>query len=114
MESGITRVVYRGDVNFDVTTEMIRKVGRTAMENRSSLLLFDIREAGEGEYHASAIKHTELAPSLGIDRSFRTAFLGREGDPRLGYIETVTVNRGFRTKTFTDEAAAVAWLRSGP
>ncbi len=114
VEQGVTRVLYRGDVSFDVTTEMIRKVGRIAKENESSLLLFDIREAGEAPYHANAITHTEQAPSLGIDRSYRTAFLGRDGDPRLEYIETVTINRGFRTKSFTDEAEAIAWLRGAP
>ncbi len=114
VERGITRVVYRGDVSFNVTTEMIRNVGRVAKENHSSLLLFDIREAGEAPYHANAIKHTELAPSLGVDRGYRMAFLGRDGDPRLEYIETVTINRGFRTKSFTDEAEAIAWLRGAP
>ena len=112
MEQGIVRVVYRGKPQFHLTTEMMREVGRVASENRSTMLLFDVREAEDSEYHVSAIKHTELAPALGINQSYRTALLGRKGDPRLPYIEDVAVNRGFRLKVFTDEAEAVAWLRA--
>jgi len=111
VELGIIRVVYRGEVQFDRTTEMLRKVGRIALENQSAMLLIDAREAEDGEYHVSAIRHTEQAPALGIDQSFHIALLGREGDQRLQYAEDVMVNRGFQSKVFTDEAEAVAWLR---
>jgi hypothetical protein len=112
VEQGITRVVYRGQMQFDVTTEMLRKVGRIAAENLSVMLLIDVREAGEGQYHVNAIRHAEQAHDLGIDRGIRIALLVRQGDPRFPYVEDVMVNRGFQAKAFTDEAEAVAWLRA--
>lgn len=112
VESELIRVVYRGKVEIGVTTEMLRKVARIASENQRRLLLFDIREADYRNYYAETIKHTEDGPSLGIDQTFRVAFLGSEGEPMLAYIENVTVNRGYESKAFTDQSAAVAWLRS--
>jgi hypothetical protein len=47
----------------------------------------------------------------GIKETFRIAILGAKGEPMLRYIENVTVNRGYQSKTFTDEPEAVAWLR---
>ena len=113
-ELGIIRVTYRGEAQFDLTTKMLRNVARIAAENKSKLLLFDIREAEDRNYHTDAIRHTQQAPALGIDQTFRIAFLGSKNLEMLSYIEDVSVNRGFQAKAFTDEAEAVAWLRSAP
>jgi hypothetical protein len=113
-ELGIIRVTYRGVAQFDLTTGMLRDVARVAAENDSKLLLLDVREGENRNYHADAISHTQLAPAMGIDHAFRIAFLGTDNFEMVRYIEDVTVNRGFRTKAFTDEAEALAWLRSTP
>ena len=113
-EAGIVRVTYRGAVEYGATTEMLRNVGRIASEMQSKLLLFDVREAEFQSYYAESIKHAEEGPALGIDRAFRIAFLGSEGNPMLGYIENVSVNRGFLVKAFTEESEAIAWLRAEP
>jgi hypothetical protein len=110
MDQGFVRVLYRGDVDMARTAEMLRKAGRVAAENGTFLMLFDVREAGAGEYHVNAIRHTQQATSLGIDQRFSVAFLAREGDVRMSYVENVMSNRGFRVKVFVDEAQAVAWL----
>ncbi len=110
---GIVHVVYTGDIEFEKTANMMTVVGKIASENNSNLLYFDVREVGTGSYHTNAIKHTENAPSRGIDRSFRVAFFGREDDyERLRYIENVMVNRGFQAKIFFDEFEAIAWLKN--
>jgi hypothetical protein len=57
--------VYRGKVEIDATTEMLRKVGRIASENQIQLLLFDVREADYRNYFVETIKHTKDGPSLG-------------------------------------------------
>jgi len=113
VEPELIRVVYRGKVEIDATTEMLRKVARIASESQRKLLLFDIREADYRGYYVGTIKHAEDGPSLGIDRTFRVAFLGSGGEPMLRYIEDVTVNRGYESKAFTDESEALAWLRRG-
>lgn len=111
-EPGIVRVVYRGKVEFDVTTEMLRNVAKVASESNASSLLFDIREADYKRYHLQAITHAEQGPSLGIPRTFRVAFLGAKGEEMLAFVENVTANRGYTVKAFTDESKALAWLRN--
>jgi SpoIIAA-like len=114
VEPKLIRVVYRGKVEIDATTEMLRKVGRIASENHIQHLLFDLREADYRNYYVGTIQHTEDGPSFGIKQTFHVAFLGKEGEPMLRYIEDVTVNRGFQSKTFTDESEAIAWLHGAP
>jgi len=114
LDAGIIRVTYRGDVEYEATTQMLREVGRIAAERHVERLLFDIRHANYRDYHIGALRHSEEGPSLGIDRGFRIAFLGAPEHTMLGYIEAVSVNRGYWVKAFTDEAQADAWLRSVP
>ena len=109
-EAGISRVVYRGKVEFDVTTKMLRDVARIASKDDTRLLLIDIRDADYRFYHLESIKHAEQGRSLGIDSTFRIAFLGAENEEMLGYVENVAVNRGYRSKAFTDESKALSWL----
>src|SRR6185503_21381226 len=114
VENGIVRVVYRGLVEYSAATEMLRNVAGIAANAQCKLLLFDIREADYEHYHVDTIRHAEEAPQMGIDQTFRVAFLGVEGNPMLRYIENVSVNRGFLAKVFTDDSEALAWLRGAP
>ena len=109
-DRGITRITYRGKARFSLTTEMIREAALIGFKNRSKLLLLDITESDDPDYHVNAVKHAEQAPSLGIDPDFRIAILGRKDDQRLPYIEDIAANRGLRVKTFTDDSEAVTWL----
>jgi len=113
-EAGIIRVVYRGKVEYGATTEMLRGVAQLASEKKIKELLFDISEADYRHYYAETLRHAEEGRSLGIDGTFRIAFLGAAENPMLRYIEDASVNRGFRVKAFIDEAEAKAWLRSAP
>ena len=110
-EAGIIRVVYRGKVEFDVTTKMLRDVARIASKDDTRLLLIDIRDADYKLYHLETLEHAQQGRSLGIDSTFRIAFLGAENEEMLGFVENVAVNRGYRSKVFTDEAKALAWIR---
>jgi len=111
MEAGIIRVIYRGKVEFDLTTKMLREVATIASKDNTRLVLIDIRDADYKRYHLQSIKHAEQGPSLGIDSTFRIAFLGAENEEMLGFVENVAVNRGYRSKVFTDESRALAWIR---
>jgi hypothetical protein len=112
-EPGFVRVTYHGDVEYVATTEMLRKVAVVAAETQCKSLLFDIREANYRDYHLGTIRHAEDGPALGIDKTFRIAFLGTSGNPMLKYIEAVTINRGYWAKALTDESEAMLWLCSG-
>lgn len=109
-EAGFFRITYRGDVQYDATTEMLRKVAALAAQTQNTRLLFDLREANYRDYHLGTIRHVEEAASLGIERTFRIAIVGAKGNPMLQYIEAVAVNRGYWVKTFVDEAEAVGWV----
>jgi len=111
-EAEFVRVTYRGDVEYSATTEMLRQVAVIAAEARCKLLLFDIRGANYRDYHLGTIRHAEEGPALGIDKTFRIAFLGASANPMLKYIEAVSVNRGYWVKTFVDESEALAWLQT--
>ena len=111
-EPGFVRVTYQGDVEYAATTEMLRKVAVIAAETHCKLLLFDIREANYRDYHLGTIRHAEEGPTLGIDKTFRIAFLGTSGNPMLKYIEAVSVNRGYWVKALVDESEALAWLQN--
>ena len=110
-EGELVRVTYRGHVEYEATTEMLRNVAKLAAERHSRLLLFDIREANYRDYHLGTVRHADEGPALGIDKSYRIAFLGAEGNPMLDYVAAVTSNRGYWSKAFTNEALALAWLR---
>ena len=115
VEHGLIRVLYRGTVEYGATTAMLRNVARIGAETQSRLLLFDIRESDHQNYYTETVRHAQEGPALGINqKTFRIAFLGSERNPMLQFIEDVTVNRGFQVKVFTEEAAALAWLRGTP
>lgn len=111
LESDVIRVHYRGRADFGATTQLLRDVGKMGQETQSKRVLFDMRDADYRGYYVQTLQHAQQGPSLGIDRGFRIALLGTE-NPMLGYFEDVAVNRGYRAKAFTDEAAALAWLRT--
>jgi len=79
-----------------------------AADMQTGLLLFDIREANYAYYHLGTLKHAEEGPSLGIDRSFRIAFLGEADNPMLGYL----VDRSAEIAGEEGLGAALAWLAS--
>ena len=114
VEDGIVRATYRGEVAYDAVFGTIRNVARTAAEQQTDLLLFDIREAVFREFHVTIIRHAEEARSLGIEPTFRIAVLAAMENEKLKYIEDVAVNRGFQVKVFTEESEALAWLKSAP
>jgi hypothetical protein len=111
-EPGFVRITYRGDVQYDATTEMLREVAALVARTQTARLLFDLREANYRDYHLGTIRHVEEAAALGIERTFRIAIVGAAGNPMLQYIEAVAVNRGYWVKTFVEEAEAVGWVLS--
>ena len=110
-ETGFVRATYRGRLTYAYATEMIRDAARIAMKAQRKRLLFDLREADYQGYYAETISHANEGPALGIDRTFRVAFLGAKDHARmLRFIEDATVNRGYTAKVFVDEAQALAWI----
>lgn len=108
---GIIRVVYRGRVRYDSVERLLREVVRIASESGGRRILFDVRDAQYSNYHIETIQHAERGRVLGLDSTYRIAFLGSADEPMLRYIENVSINRGYQVKAFTEEDAADGWLR---
>jgi hypothetical protein len=109
---GIVRVEVQGVVvNEPSGADAIGAAVRKAREAGSSLILFDIRGLKHPGYHASVVNRADNAAVSGIS-SFRVAILGEQGSDLLAFIENVATNRGLRARCFTDEAAALRWLKA--
>ena len=109
---GIARVEVRGVVTEPASADAVAAAVRTARDAGSSLILFDIRSLQHPGYHASVLRRADNAAASGI-ASFRVAILGEAGSDLLAFIGDVASNRGLRARCFTDEAAALRWLRAG-
>lgn len=110
VERDFIRVTYRGDVEYQATTDMLRKLAELSARTGIERVVFDLRAARYSDYQASTVRHAEEGASLGARRSWRIVFLGDPAHSILPYIEAVAVNRDWCVKAFTDEAAALAWL----
>ena len=108
----VVRVTTEGPITLDRGSEIIKRAAQAAVENSSRSVLFDIREAAFPHFLTDMIEYARLAPTLGLDRSFRIAFFGAKGELDLRFLESVAVNRGFQAKVFTDETQALSWLKS--
>lgn len=111
VENGIVRAVIKGEMGSTRGTRAIALAAGAAAEAKSNLLLLDITGAEYRDYHAKAMEHARKASEIGVMK-FCIAILGKEGDPKLGYLENVAINRGIRARAFTRESEAIAWLQS--
>lgn len=110
VRDGVLRVASRGAASVPAGVRLLDQAVSRARAERTALFLFDIRGVTAGASTADILAYAKSAPGLGVPREARIAILGRAGDSRLAFMETVAVNRGLRVKAFTVEADALAWL----
>jgi hypothetical protein len=113
LREGVVWVVLRGEIAFQDSMRSMKAAAEAARLHRTDRLLYDIRDSHHAEFHASTLESARMAPDLGLNTALRCAVLGAEGDPRLPFIEDVAANRGFKARAFTDEAQALAWVKTG-
>lgn len=113
IENGIVRAVVKGEMEATRGARAIALAAgaAAAAKAKSNLLLLDITGAEYRDYHAKAMEHARKASKTGVMK-FCIAILGKEGDPKLSYLENVAINRGIRARAFTRESDAIAWLKS--
>ncbi|HTY02941.1 MAG TPA: hypothetical protein VMC81_04345 [Rhodocyclaceae bacterium] len=100
-----------------MTSELGMRAGpdaaRLGAERKLSAYLFDLRDSPNVQ---SVIDNYEFVhkdiPKSDFPRDSRNAFLVRPDDKSHEFISMVFANAGYMTKTFTDEASAVAWLET--
>ena len=106
----IVTVSLKGKTSMMLSIEAIVRAVWVARKNNARSILFDLRDSTSDDFHTRVVKLAAEAPATGIT-AYRMAFLGHPDDPRLRFIEDVAINRGIRGRSFTDEAAAKAWLK---
>ena len=110
-EPGLVRVSLQGKTSMMLSIEAVLRAVHAAQKAGVNAILFDIRDTETDEFHSRIVKLAAEAPRMGTS-NYRMAILGKEGDPRLAFIEDVGKNRGFKVRAFSDDAAARAWLAS--
>lgn len=112
VENGVVWVRFRGLITADLADAMLEAVMRTGTENGCYRFLYDIRGASLGETMLDLYGRPGQAEMLGLKISSRHAMLCSEANDKAEFLETVTTNRGFEFRVFTDEAASLAWLNA--
>jgi hypothetical protein len=111
LREGVVWVELRGLIAFDDSMRAMKMAAEAARTYATDRLVFDIRGTRHPEFHVAALESARIAPDLGLSTALRCAVLGNPDDERLGFIEDVAANRGFKTRAFTDEAQALAWVK---
>lgn len=99
----------RGELDLAFTRRVAAEAVQKAHAAGTWWLLFDFTHATARDYHTLAVEHGDHAMETGLAR-FRIALVGRPGDRMLAFFETVGLNRGVTTKSFTTREDAKRWL----
>lgn len=114
LEDDVVIVTHVGYLQFDQTNKALAGTVEAAQRGRIKRVLIDHRQADTSNYYNYIVRHAEVAPHLGLDESYKLAFLGLPSQVGvLDFIVTVTRNRGWQSQFFVDRDSALAWLRSG-
>lgn len=109
---GVVSVTGTGVLTAPVGTQMMCAAVACAREHGSELYIFDFRAMDFREPLSSLYRRPQIADEVGIPRSARIATLVDKIDATFQFVEDVAVNRGVVLQIFTDEAAALAWLKN--
>jgi hypothetical protein len=104
-------VSHLGRLEYADTNKAIAAAVAAAVEIGGKRILFDLSRADVSNYYSYSVRHAEFAPDLGLDTTYKLAFVGgSEAVDLLSFIETVTRNRGWKSRYFVDTDAAITWL----
>jgi hypothetical protein len=108
---GVVVVQHTGRLEYADTNKAIAAAVEAAVKAGTKRVLFDLTRADVSNYYSYTVRHAEVAPELGLDTSYRLAFVGnQEAVDTLSFIETVTRNHGWKSRHFLDVDEAMRWL----
>ena len=110
---GVPCVELKGSVDAQQVGAMIFEAARPLDAAPRKGILIDIRLAGGPDYRTNAVRYADNPAFHERLKGVLFALVSHAGDERLGFVETVAVNRGLAVRGFTDQDAALAWLREG-
>ena len=105
-------VRFHGVISADVADRMLPAVMKLGMESGSRRFLYDIRQASLGEEIIDLYNRPAQVDGLGMKNAARHAMLCAKINEKAHFLETVSMNRGFEFRLFTDEAECLAWLKA--
>jgi len=109
----IAVLVQEGAPLFDETTKALAAVIAASLEIGSKKIIIDARLSDLVNYYNYVVRHAELLPAIGFDRSFRSAIVGLPDQVDvMDFIVSVGGNRGWAVRRFLDMDEAVQWLHS--
>jgi hypothetical protein len=100
-----------GELTVETVTKLTTDVGGVAARHGFVHFLFDMRETTEEAGTIDAFFLAVNPERRGLDRTHRRAIVHRGDNPLYDFFETVSDNRGYSVKTFTDIDRALEWLQ---
>jgi len=109
-EHQLINVVLEGTIDTEAGAQIRADTLHTAEEHGFHRLLFDARKASL-DFKTTDLHEFAAKPETeGVTRQYKRAIVhsGQEDDFR--FYETVSINRGYTVRHFTDTKEAVTWL----
>ena len=110
-DRGLIQTKVWGELTVETVTELTSEVGAVAAKLGFARFLFDMREASENASTTDAFILAADPEKRGMHPQYRRAIVHRGKEEAYAFFENVSVNRGYRVKTFTDIDRALEWLQ---
>jgi hypothetical protein len=108
--AGIVTITVQGRLTQEVGDEVVRRGRAAVQEHGARGLLHDFRRARLAETTLQLIRRMHFAREAGAPPHVRVAVLCAVCTPNYDFLATLLRNQGIAFQTFTDGAAALAWL----
>ena len=110
VENDVVRVTSVGRAS-QVAERAIERARDAAQAHKLQRVLFDIRQVDMDDGFRRIMNYGELARRLGFDNSYRFAVLNSHFDDKMRFIEITAIAYQLRARIFTDDGAALDWLK---
>jgi hypothetical protein len=110
-EKEVIMVKVWGALTVETVKALTTNVGAAAEKHGLVRFLFDVREATEKASNRDAFSLAENPEERGLKRHYKRAIVHKGPMLSYGVFETVSVDRGYIVKTFTDMDMALTWLQ---
>lgn len=113
LRNDVIVVSHIGRLEYVDTNKAIAAAADAAKTKGTRLVLVDLTRADVANYYSHTVRHAEVAPDLGLDSTYKLAFVGSpEAVDILEFIVRVMSNHGWQARCFFNVDEAVAWLQS--
>jgi DNA-binding PucR family transcriptional regulator len=113
LRQDVVLVTHIGRLEYADTNKAIAAAANAAKDTGTKLILIDLSRADATNYYSYTVRHAEFAPELGLDTTYKLAFVGsREAVDILEFVARVMTNHGWQARCFFTAQEGLDWLRS--